>query len=76
MDINGEHPVARIDDTVTPANLHQRAEAVAVPDFNFLEQVVSAIAAGLTRRRSARAAAALPGAADPQAAADASRKPR
>ena len=49
MDSNGEHHVARIDDTVTPGTLHARAEAVAVPDFNYLEQAVEAIAAGLTR---------------------------
>jgi hypothetical protein len=49
MDINGEHHVARIDDTVTSWNLHKRAEAVAVPDFDYLEQAVEAIAAGLRR---------------------------
>jgi hypothetical protein len=47
----GEHHVARIDDTVTSENLHERAEAVAVPDFNYLELTVEAIAVGLTRRR-------------------------
>jgi hypothetical protein len=46
MDDNGEHHVARIDDTVTSRNLHQRAEAVAVPDFDFLEQAIQGIAAG------------------------------
>lgn len=51
MDSNGEHHVARIDDTVTPGTLHARAEAVAVPDFHYLEQTVEAIAAGLTRGR-------------------------
>jgi hypothetical protein len=76
MDINGEHPVAHIDDTVTPRNLHQRAEAVAVPDFNFLEQTVAAIAAGLAHRRRSARAAGSPAAAEPQAAADASREPR
>jgi hypothetical protein len=40
MDENGEHHVARIDETVTAANVHERAEAVAVPDFNYLEQTV------------------------------------
>jgi hypothetical protein len=50
MDHNGEHHVARIDDTVTPASLHERAEAVAVPDFDYLGQTVGAIAVGLTRR--------------------------
>jgi hypothetical protein len=76
MDINGEHPVARIDDTVTPGNLHQRAEAVAVPDFNFLEQTVAAIAAGLAHRRRSARAAGTPAAADPQTAAGASRERR
>ncbi|WP_199512535.1 hypothetical protein [Nucisporomicrobium flavum] len=51
MDTNGEHHVARMDDTVTPGTLHARAEAVAVPDFNYLEQTFEAIAAGLTRGR-------------------------
>ncbi|MFI7599927.1 hypothetical protein [Actinoplanes sp. NPDC049681] len=54
MDSNGEHHVARIDDTVTPGTLHARAEAVAVPDFNYLEQTVEAIAAGLTQGRRHR----------------------
>jgi hypothetical protein len=51
MDASGEHHVARIDDTVTSANLHERAEAVAVPDFNYLEQTFQAIAVGLTGNR-------------------------
>jgi hypothetical protein len=51
MDPNGEHHVARIDDTVTTRNLHERAEAVAVPDFHYIEQCVAAIATGLSRRR-------------------------
>ncbi|MFI1992922.1 hypothetical protein [Actinoplanes sp. NPDC020271] len=51
MDANGDHHVSRIDDTVTAATLHERAEAVAVPDFNYLEQTVEAIAAGLRRRK-------------------------
>ncbi|WP_199516685.1 hypothetical protein [Nucisporomicrobium flavum] len=51
MDNNGEHHVARMDDTVTPATLHARAEAVAVPDFNYLEQTIEAIATGLSRGR-------------------------
>jgi hypothetical protein len=51
MDGTGGHHVARIDDTVTAANLHERAEAVAVPDFNYLEQIVEAIADGLTHWR-------------------------
>ncbi|MEU8606584.1 hypothetical protein AB0C29_01060 [Actinoplanes sp. NPDC048791] len=53
MDNNGEHHVARIDDTVTAANLHERAEAVAVPDFNYLEQTIEAVVNGLTGRRKA-----------------------
>jgi hypothetical protein len=70
MDATGEHHVARIDDTVIARNLHQRAEAVAVPDFNYLEQCVEAMAAGLRRRP--RAATAPAG----QAPADATREPR
>lgn len=54
MDRNGHHHVARIDDTVTPANLHERAEAVAVPDFNYLEQPVEAIVEVLTHVRRHR----------------------
>lgn len=54
MDGYEGHPVARIDDTVTSANLHERAEAVAVPDFNYLEQTIMGVVSGLTggwRRR-------------------------
>jgi hypothetical protein len=54
MDRNGHHHVARIDDSVTSANLHERAEAVAVPDFNYLEQSVDAIVDGLTHLRRHR----------------------
>ena len=50
MDRNGHHEVARIDDTVTPENLHDRAERVAVPDFDYLGQTVEAIVEGLTHR--------------------------
>lgn len=49
MDDNGQHHVARIDETVTRANLHKRAEAVAVPDFDFLEQAIEGVAAGFRR---------------------------
>jgi hypothetical protein len=49
MDDNGEHHVARMDDTVTSRNLHERAEAVAVPDFDYLEQAIQGVAAGLRR---------------------------
>jgi hypothetical protein len=61
MDRNGQHHVARIDDTVTSADVHERAEAVAVPDFDYLEQTFVAIAAGLTSRRSSAKARALGG---------------
>ena len=54
MENNGEHHVAHIDDTVTSANLHQRAEAVAVPDFDYLEQAIEGIAAGLRRHHHHR----------------------
>jgi hypothetical protein len=49
MDRDGQHHVARIDDTVTSTNLHRRAEAVAVPDFDYLEQAVEGVAEGLRR---------------------------
>jgi hypothetical protein len=65
MEDTGGHYVARIDDTVTAANLHARAEAVAVPDFNYLERMIEGIAEGLThlrRHRGVRAAAAGPAA--------------
>ncbi|GAA3349462.1 hypothetical protein GCM10020358_71700 [Amorphoplanes nipponensis] len=70
MDANGEHHVARIDDTVTAANLHERAEAVAVPDFNYLEQTIEAVVNGLTGR--SRRARRREG--DTGAAADAQRR--
>ena len=54
MESTGEHHVARIDDTVTRANLHQRAEAVAVPDFDYLEQAIEGVAAGLRRHHRHR----------------------
>jgi hypothetical protein len=54
MDGTGGHHVTRIDDTVTAANVHARAEAVAVPDFNYLEHVVEGIADGLTHLRRHR----------------------
>jgi hypothetical protein len=50
MDDISRHPVARIDETVTPANLHERAESVAVPNFNYLEQIVEGVIDGLTHR--------------------------
>lgn len=55
MDRNGHHEVARIDDTVTPDNLHDRAERVAVPDFDYLGQTIEAIAEGLTHPHRAPA---------------------
>ncbi|MFI7428082.1 hypothetical protein ACIBPB_13930 [Micromonospora sp. NPDC049836] len=48
MERDGRHEVARIDDTVTTANLHERAERVAVPDFDYLVQTIEGIAEGLT----------------------------
>jgi hypothetical protein len=54
MDPNGEHHVARIDATVTARNLHERAEAVAVPDFDYLEQAVEGVAAGFRRHHEHR----------------------
>ena len=48
MDRQGHHEVPRIDDTVTPENLHERAEAVAVPDFDWVNQPIGALAEALT----------------------------
>jgi len=48
MDRQGHHEVPRIDDTVTPENLHERAEAVAVPDFDWVTQPIEAVAEALT----------------------------
>ena len=56
MDADGQHHVARMDDTVTARNLHERAQAVAVPDFNYLEQCVEGIVEGLSRHRHRAAA--------------------
>jgi hypothetical protein len=62
MDPDGQHHVARIDDTVTKRNLHELAEAVAVPDFNYLEQCACGITAGLSwHRHHAHDAADAPG---------------
>ncbi|GHJ54654.1 hypothetical protein Nm8I071_39610 [Nonomuraea sp. TT08I-71] len=52
MSRTGRHPVASIDATVTADNLHERAEAVAVPDFDYLEQTIAGIASALTRQTS------------------------
>ena len=54
MEHTGEHPVARIDDTVTSADLHKRAEAVAVQDFDYLQQAIEGVAAGLRRHHEHR----------------------
>lgn len=54
MDGNDGHPVPRIDDTVNAANLHERAEAVAVPNFNYLEQIIVGVVSGLTHGRRHR----------------------
>ncbi|GIE44300.1 hypothetical protein Alo02nite_71980 [Actinoplanes lobatus] len=47
---NTQHHVPRIDDTATGSTLHEQAEAVAVPDFDHLEQMITGVAAGLTDR--------------------------
>ncbi|MFI6332378.1 hypothetical protein ACIBBG_29215 [Micromonospora chersina] len=52
MSRTGRHPVASIDATATADNLHERAEAVAVPDFDYLEQTIAGIAAALTHQTS------------------------
>jgi hypothetical protein len=44
--------VASLDATVTADNLHERAEAIAVPDFDYLEQTIAGIASALTPRPS------------------------
>ncbi|MFR9775649.1 hypothetical protein ACL02O_06270 [Micromonospora sp. MS34] len=51
MDRYGHPEIARIDDTVTPENLHERAEQVAVPNFDYLNQTIEGIADGLTHPR-------------------------
>ncbi|SCF14185.1 hypothetical protein GA0074695_3763 [Micromonospora viridifaciens] len=48
MDRYGHHEVARIDDTVVPGTLHERAERVAVPDFDYLCQIIEGLADRLT----------------------------
>jgi hypothetical protein len=50
MQENGHHHVARIDDTVTKANLHERAEAIAVPDFDYVQQGIDAFISGVVHR--------------------------
>jgi hypothetical protein len=63
--MNG-HPVdmPRIDATVTAMNLHERAQAVSVPCFDWLNQPIVAIVDGLThphrRRPPAKAVPADP----------------
>ncbi|MFE9689501.1 hypothetical protein [Micromonospora sp. NPDC005806] len=51
MERDGRHEVARIDDTVTTESLHERAERVAVPDFDYLNQTIEGLAEGLTHPR-------------------------
>ena len=46
MILEGRHRVPRIDDTVTLRNVHERAERVAVPDFDWLVEPVEAIVEG------------------------------
>jgi hypothetical protein len=46
---NGKHEVPRIDDTVTSANLHERAERVAIPDFDWLVDPLDAVVGALVR---------------------------
>lgn len=41
-----------IDETVTAANLHARAEAVAVPCMDWLNQPLIAVIDGLTHSRA------------------------
>lgn len=42
-----------IDETVTPENLHERAEQVAVPNFDWINQPVRAVVDGLLHIRPA-----------------------
>jgi hypothetical protein len=49
MQENGQHHVARIDETVTSANLHERAEAIAVPDFDYVQQGIDAVISAVAR---------------------------
>jgi hypothetical protein len=49
MQQEGQHHVACIDETVTTANLHERAEAIAVPDFDYVQQGIDAVVSGLAR---------------------------
>jgi hypothetical protein len=71
MDSNGEHHAARTGDPVAARALHERAQAVAVPDFGQLQlqQCVEAIAAGPTSPRHHR------GHRGEQADADAAHRP-
>jgi len=55
MQRDDEHHVARIDDTVTAANVHERAEAVAVPDFDYLTSTINALASAMTPHRHPKA---------------------
>ena len=50
MQQDGQHHVACIDETVNSANLHERAEAIAVPDFDYVQQGLDAVFSGLARQ--------------------------
>jgi hypothetical protein len=50
MQENGQHYVARIDETVNSANLHERAEAIAVPDFDYVQQGIDAVISAVVHR--------------------------
>ena len=50
MQEDGRHHVAHIDDTVTAANVHERAEAIAVPDFDYVQQGIDAVVSGFSGR--------------------------
>ena len=49
--MNDRPEMPHIDDTVTAENLHQRAEQVAVPNFDWINGPVLAVVDGLTHRR-------------------------
>ncbi|GGK99818.1 hypothetical protein [Mangrovihabitans endophyticus] len=43
--------IPRIDDTTTPRNLHDRAERVAVPSYDWFNETLLGIVDGLTHLR-------------------------
>jgi len=57
MQESGQHHVARIDDTVTSANLHERAEAIAVPDFDYVQQGIDAVISAVVHQKHREAPA-------------------